>query len=109
MALLFVGQIVREAIRRYAYPISRGLANIERPAFNYAYRGNRMSRIKKPIYRGYKAGTVIGTVGAQLRDAYISSLVSTPSDSQSKTGKHMVKSGRKRQYRKKCYPPVMRR
>ncbi len=103
--LLFIGPILREVARKYAGPIARGLANVERPAFNYAYRGNRMGRLKKPIYAGYKAGTVIGTVGAQLRDAYISSLQESPPDSLGKTGKHMVQFGRKRKYTKERCPP----
>ncbi len=114
MGLLFVGEIFRQFARRYAGPIARGLANVERPAFDYAYRGARMSRLKKPIYRGYKAGTVIGTAGAGLRDAFLSSSPSDSASDKPETRNNVVKprSGRlkysKYRFNRRCREPRYR-
>ncbi len=98
--------IVREAIRliaRNAYPIARGLSNIERPAFDWAYKGIRLSRLKKPIYEGYKYGTYAGIAGSALLDA-LSQSPDQRTDQYSKTRNNMVKSGRKRQRSQNCRP-----
>ncbi len=116
MGLLFIGPAIT-VLRQWGPVLARGLAHYERPLFKWAYQGNRMGRIGKPIYRGYKAGTVIGTVGAGLRDAYISSIIPEASeDPQTRT--NMVKPRPGRQYnqrynanrrRRKPYCPPRRR
>ncbi len=108
MPLLFVGEIARQIGRyaiRNAYPVARGLAEVERPLFRYAYRGNRMGRIGKAIYRGYKAGTVIGLTGDAILDALLepSSYV-TPTGKERKTRDYMVKSFAGRKRRNYCKP-----
>ncbi len=110
MSLLFIGPALRVA-KQFAPRIVRGLAEYEKPLFKWAYSGNRLGRIGKPIYRGYKAGTVIGLTGDAILDALLS-----PESYVSQTGKngktrvYMVKSRRKRQYGKeRCYGKYRRR
>ncbi len=93
---------------KYAYPVSRGLANIEKPAFNYAYRGVRMSRLKNPIYKGYKAGTVIGLAGDAILDALPESNISE-TGKDGKTRNNLVKFRRKRQFNQNCRPRQYKR
>ncbi len=107
--LLRIFQEVIRAGRQYAYPVSRGLANIEKPAFDYAYKGQRLSRLKKPIYRGYKAGTAVGLAGDAILDALLSEIQESAPGTLSEKRKYMVKPGGKRfRYKKRC-PPRYRR
>ncbi len=106
-------KIVETAIKlaaKYAYPVSRGLANVEKPAFNYAYRGGGFTRwVKKPIYQGYKAGTVIGLAGDAILDALLSESDVPETSPVGKTRDNMVKSRTKRKYNPSdkpyCYSP----
>ncbi len=97
MVLLKIFETALKLAVKHAYPVSRGLANVERPAFNYAYRGGGFTRwVKKPIYRGYKAGTVIGLAGDAILDALLSESDVTETGKVGKTRDNMVKSYSKR-------------
>ncbi len=99
--LLKVIQEGVKLVRRHGYPIARGLAEYEKPLFKWAYNTPRLSRYGRPIYRGYKAGTVAGLTGDAILDA-LTSTDSTETGKNGKTRNNMVKPRRKRQYRQKC-------
>ncbi len=71
MGLLFVAPVLREIGRlaiRYGY-------KFERAGFERAYRyGGYSKRTGRAVHKGYRIGTVAGSVGAGLRDAWLSSL-----------------------------------
>ncbi len=102
-------KIVTEAIKAYGPRIARGLAHYERPLFRSAYNSPRLWRMGKPIYRGYRAGTIIGLAGDAILDALLSEsdVNETPSSQERKTRDYMVKSRTKRKYSEKC-PPYRR-
>ncbi len=90
--------VIGQAIIRNAIPIARGLSNIEKPAFNWAYRGVRLQRLKKPIYEGYKYGTYIGIAGKGILDCALSQSPITETGDESQTRKQLDFSRAKRQY-----------
>ncbi len=71
MGLLFVAPVLRELGRvaiKYGY-------KFERYGFERAYRyGGYSRRTARAVHKGYRIGTVAGSVGAGLRDAFLSSL-----------------------------------
>ncbi len=79
MGLLFVVPVIREIARisiKYGY-------KFERYGFERAYRyGGYSRRTARSVHKGYRIGTIAGSVGAGLRDAFVSSL--EPSDSKDK-------------------------
>ncbi len=91
-----VTEAIKIAARKYAYPVARGITEIERPLFRYAYRGKRMGRFGKPIYKGYKAGTVIGLAGDAILDALLSESDVPETSEIRKTRSYMVTSRSKR-------------
>ncbi len=95
MPLIFIGPAIR-LVKEFGPRIARGFAEYEKPLFRWAYQGNRLGRIGKPIYRGYKAGTIIGLAGDAVLDALLQeSYVDTPR-SQSKARGNMDFSSSKR-------------
>ncbi len=109
MGLLFVQPILREIARatiKYGY-------KFERAGFEKAYRAGGYSRkTGRAVHKGYRIGTVVGSVGAGLRDAFISSL--EPTDTQNKkTGTNSYSTGRKSGFRRsdsytRCRPRTRR-
>ncbi len=105
MGLLFVAPVLRELGRvaiKYGY-------KFERYGFERAYRyGGYSRRTARAVHKGYRIGTVAGSVGAGLRDAFLSSL--EISDSQDKkTRKYgnttKYQSGRRRAKTNPCKKP----
>ncbi len=101
--LLFVQPAIR-LIREFAPRIARGFAEYEKPLFKWAYSGQRLGRIGKPIYRGYKAGTIIGLAGDAILDALLTESYVSETSQERKTRNYMVKSRAKRKYKTNCYP-----
>ncbi len=102
-------KIAGQLARKHAYPVARGITEIERPLFRYAYRGQRFGRFGRPIYKGYKAGTIIGLAGDAILDALLSE-VDVPETSQEReTRNKLVFSSTKRKQYTNCRPVQRRR
>ncbi len=63
-----------------------------------------MSRLKNPIYKGYKAGTVVGLAGDAILDALLTESDVPETRKIRKARDYVVKFGSKRKYKTDCRP-----
>ncbi len=108
MGFIFVGQIAKEIFRT---GIRVGIRYGGVKVFEQAYKsGGYGKRFGRKVYQGYIGGTTIGSVGAGLRDAFLSSTVQEQDPSEERqTRNRMDQSSTRRRYTSKRYTPYGRR